>query len=108
MNKLLEQGKNELVIHQDVARMRGTLTSIQSRGMNAILKRSFEQLKNDGIRTKFIFDTDTLLRDMQINYKMGKKSKIEMIYKPLDELSVKKFVWGTEKKNKSSYIYARI
>ena len=98
MSKIFEQGKNELVIHQDVARMRGTLTSIQSKGMNSILKRSFEQLQNNRTRTKFVFDTDTLLEDMQLDYKMGKKSKIETIYKPLDELSNKKFIWGTDKK----------
>ena len=89
MNKLLKQ---------NVIKIKGILTNIQFKGMNAILKRSFEQLQNDGTRTKFIFDTDTLLKDMQLDYKMGKKSKIEMIYKPLDELSVKKFVLGTEKK----------
>jgi plasmid replication initiation protein len=95
---LLNQGENELVIHQDVARMRGNLTITQSKGMYSILKRSFEQLQNDRDKTKFVISTDELLHDMSLDYKkgMGKNSKVKMIDKPLSELMVKTFVWGTK------------
>jgi plasmid replication initiation protein len=93
---LLNQGENELVIHQDVARMRGNLTITQSKGMYSILKRSFEQLQNNRDKTKFVISTDELLNDMGLEYNRGKNTKINFIRKPLRELMVKTFFWGTK------------
>ena len=108
MSKLFEQGENELVIHQDVARMRGTITSIQSKGMNAILKRSFEQLQKDKNRTIFTIKTDDLISDMQLNYHDSKNKKIKRLDEELTKLMTKIFVWGTKDNIKKAVFIQQI
>lgn len=44
MKKELKQYENEVLMHQNVARLRGTLTPVQSRSMLSILKRANEQV----------------------------------------------------------------
>jgi len=97
VKRLIGQGENELVIHQDVGRLRGTLTNIQRRGMNSLLKRAYDQFLQNKQKKEFSISTDQLLKDMHISYTMGKHSKIKLVHDPLKDLMKKSFVWGTAK-----------
>ena len=44
MKKEIVQRKNEVIIHQNVARLRGRLTTVESRSMLSILKRANESV----------------------------------------------------------------
>lgn len=98
MIKIIEhQNENECVIHQDVARMRGRLTTVQSRSMLSILKRANEQIEADTNITKFTIPTDVFLEDIQDKDNTGLEVKIAKVHKHLRDLMVQTFVWGTEK-----------
>ena len=95
--KEIEQGNNEVIIHQDVARLRGRLTSTQSRSMLAILKRANEQvLENSDIKV-FSIPTEIFLEDIQDKDNTSLELKLKRISKHLEELMVKIFEWGTKK-----------
>ena len=89
-----DQGKNELIINQDIGRTRGALTNIQRRGMNSILKRGLEQIKKNKNTKIFKIPIEQLLKDMQLDYKRGQKNKIKEIKKPLENLMTILFIFG--------------
>ena len=94
MKKELKQYDNEVVIHQDVARIRGTLSPVQSRSMLAILKRANEQVAENPNIKNFTIPTDVFLEDIQNKDTSG--TIIKKIHSHLRKLMVQTFVWGTE------------
>ena len=94
MKKKLRQYDNEVIIHQDVARIRGTLTTLQSRSMLAILKRANEQVAENPNIKNFTIPTDVFLEDIQNKDTSG--TIIKKIHSHLRKLMVQTFVWGTE------------
>ena len=95
--KEIEQGNNEVIVHQDVARLRGRLTSTQSRSMLAILKRANEQVAENPDIKVFSIPTDVFLEDIQDKDNTSLELKLKRISKHLEELMVKIFEWGTKK-----------
>ena len=98
MKKEIKQGKNEVVIHQDVARLRGRLTAVQSKSMLSILKRANEQVFKNPNTTQFTIPTNVFLDDIQYKDNSGLSTIIQKVSKHLETLMVQIFEWGTAKK----------
>lgn len=99
MKKVIEyQNENECVIHQDVARMRGRLTTVQSRSMLSILKRANEQIEASPEIKEFIIPTDVFLNDITTGTDTrGVSTIVSDVAKHLEKLMVQIFEWGTAK-----------
>lgn len=99
MKKVIEyQNENECVIHQDVARMRGRLTTVQSRSMLSILKRANEQIEANPEIKEFIIPTDVFLNDITTGTDTrGVSTIVSDVAKHLEKLMVQIFEWGTVK-----------
>jgi len=93
--KKIAQGSNEIIIHQNVARLRGRLTVVQSRSMLSILKRANEQVEKNPNITNFTIPTKVFLDDIQNKDTSG--SVIQKLHTHLRKLMVQTFVWGTAK-----------
>ncbi len=97
--KEIKQCKNEVVMHQDIARMRGRLTITQSKSMLSILKRANEQVLENPNIMDFTIQTDMFLDDIQYKANSGLATKIQDISKHLSKLMVQIFEWGTAKEH---------
>jgi len=96
--KEIKQGDNEVIIDQHIARLRGRLTTTQSRSMLSILKRARDQvLENPNIKV-FSIPTDIFLDDIQNKDTAGLSTVIQKLSKHLETLMTKIFIWGTAKK----------
>jgi len=93
--KEIKQSKNEVVIHQNVARLRGRLTTTQSKSMLSILKRANEQVLENPNIINFTIPTDVFLKDIQNKDTAGLGTVIQKISKHLSKLMVQIFEWGT-------------
>jgi plasmid replication initiation protein len=100
-----DQAANECVVHQNVARFRGRLTTVQSRSMLAILKRANEEVAlNPNIKV-FQIPTQTFLEDIQNKDTSSASKVIEKVGKHLEKLMVQIFEWGTIKElNKAVFM----
>jgi plasmid replication initiation protein len=92
-----EQGKNELIVNRNLGKVIGNLSSLQHRGMNAILKRSWDIMYKDDSIKYFKIPIDTLLKDMQLDYNRGRNEKIKDLKSSLMSLTDIKFNWGDKK-----------
>lgn len=97
VKKVIEQGSNELILHQNTARLRGGLTPIQSRSMLAILKRANEQVSLSPDIKDFTIPTKVFLEDIQDKDNSSLQIVINKLDKHLKILMTKTFEWGTEK-----------
>jgi len=97
--KEIKQGKNEVLIHQDIARLRGRLTTTQSKSMLSILKRANEQVLENPNITDFTIPTDVFLQDIQNKDTAGLGTVIQKVSKHLSKLMVQIFEWGTVKEH---------
>jgi len=95
MKKEIEQGNNEVVLHQDVARLRGRLTSTQSRSMLAILKRANEQASQNPNTKVFSIPTEVFLDDIQEKNTAGLPTIVKKVSRHLKDLMTQIFEWGT-------------
>ena len=93
--KEIEQGNNEVIVHQDVARLRGRLTSTQSRSMLAILKRANEQVAENPDIKVFSIPIDVFLEDIQEKNTAGLPTIVKKVSKHLKGLMTQIFEWGT-------------
>ena len=94
-----DQGSNEVILHQNVAKLRGRLTTVQSRSMLSILKRANEQVALDPNIKEFSIDTRVFLEDITIGKETRSKAiVIQDISNHLEQLMIKIFQWGTAKK----------
>jgi len=91
--KEIKQYENEVVIHQDVAKLRGRLTPVQSRSMLSILKRANEQVAENSNITDFTIPTNVFLDDIQNKDESG--TIIKKLSSHLEKLMVQIFEWGT-------------
>jgi len=98
MKKEIIQGQNEVIIHQDVARIRGRLTTTQSRSVLAILKRANEQVSHNPTIKTFSIPTEVFLNDIQNRDTAGLSTIIQKVSQHLETLMTKIFEWGTIKK----------
>ena len=93
--KEIEQGNNEVIVHQDVARLRGRLTPTQSKSMLAILKRANEQVSEDPDIKVFSIPTNVFLEDIQEKDTAGLPTIVKKVSKHLKGLMTQIFEWGT-------------
>lgn len=96
VNKI-EQSDNELVLHQNTARLRGSLTPIQSRSMLAIFKRANDEATINPDIKEFSIPTKIFLEDIQNKDTASTSTIIDKLEKHLKILMTKTFEWGTEK-----------
>jgi len=92
--KEMEQGNNEVIVHQDVARLRGRLTPTQSKSMLAILKRANEQVSENPDIKVFSIPTETFLDDIQEKDTAGLPTIVNKVSKHLKGLMTQIFEWG--------------
>ena len=97
--KEIKQGKNEVVIHQDIARLRGRLTTTQSKSMLSILKRANDQVLENPNIMDFTIPTDVFLKDIQNKDTAGLGTLVQKVSKHLSKLMVQIFEWGTVKEH---------
>ena len=97
--KEIKQCKNEVVIHQDIAKLRGRLTTVQSKSMLSILKRANEQVLKNPTVTDFIIPIDMFLEDIQNKDTAGLGTIVQKVSKHLSKLMVQIFEWGTAKEH---------
>lgn len=97
MNKKISQGQNELILHQNTARIRGNLTPVQSKSMLAIFKRANEQVTLNPDIKEFTIETKVFLQDIQDKDNSSLPIIISKLDKHLKMLMTKTFEWGTEK-----------
>ena len=95
MKKEITQCDNEVIIHQDIARLRGRLTTIQSKSMLSILKRANEQVEANPNILNFTIPTDMFLADIQNKDTAGLATVVQKVSKHLETLMVQIFEWGT-------------
>lgn len=101
----LKQGERELIIHQNIARFRGRLTTVQSRSMLAILKRANELVNINPEIKEFEIPTKTFLDDIQNKDTASTGAVIEKVGKHLEKLMTQIFEWGTVKElNKAVFM----
>jgi len=93
--KIIIQSENEVVIHQSIARLRGTLTPVQSRSMLSILKRANDAVELNPDILEFKIDTKVFLDDIQNKDTSG--TLVSKLHTHLRTLMTKTFIWGTEK-----------
>lgn len=96
VKKKIKQFENEVVLHQNVARLRGRLTSLQSRSMLAILKRANDLVLMDKNLKDFEIDTKIFLELIQFKDTGSHRAKLEKIAKHLRALMTQTFEWGTD------------
>ncbi len=94
--KEIVQGKNEVVMHQNVARMEGRLLPIQAKAMNSILKRCYDIVKEKPDTKVFQIPTDVFLEDIQLGDNSSTRLKINSVFVQLKKLMVTIFEWGTK------------
>ena len=103
--KEIKQYENEVIIHQEVARLRGRLTTVQSRSMLSILKRANEQVAENPDILNFTIPTNVFFEDIQNKDTAGIKTVVQKVSKHLESLMVQIFEWGTaEKISKAIFI----
>ncbi len=95
--KKIEQKSNELILHQNTARLRGNLTPVQSRSMLAILKRANDEVTLNPNIKDFTIPTKVFLDDIQDKDNSSIKMIINKLDKHLKLLMTKTFEWGIEK-----------
>lgn len=95
--KKIEQKNNELILHQNTARLRGNLTPVQSRSMLSILKRANDEVTLNPDIKDFTIPTKVFLEDIQDKDNSSIKIIINKLDKHLKILMTKTFEWGTEK-----------
>ena len=95
--KKIEQKNNELILHQNTARLRGNLTPVQSRSMLSILKRANDEVTLNPDIKDFTIPTKVFLGDIQDKDNSSIKMIINKLDKHLRILMTKTFEWGTEK-----------
>lgn len=95
--KKIEQKSNELILHQNTARLRGNLTPVQSRSMLAILKRANDEVTLNPNIKDFTIPTKVFLDDIQDKDNSSIKIIVKKLDKHLQLLMTKTFEWGTEK-----------
>lgn len=99
------QGNKELIIHQNIARFRGRLTTVQSRSMLAILKRANELVTINPDLKEFEIPTKVFLDDIQNKDTASSSVVVEKVGKHLEKLMVQIFEWGTIKElNKAVFM----
>lgn len=99
------QGEKEIVLHQNVARLRGRLTPVQSRSMLSILKRANEVVTLDPDVREFQIPTKTFLEDIQNKDTASTSIIIDKVSKHLEKLMTQLFEWGTsEEINKAVFM----
>lgn len=96
--KEIVQSKNEIVIHQNVARFKGTLTPLQSKSMLSILKRANEQVAENPDILDFTIPSAVFLEDIQSKSTAGLNTIVADLSKHLEKLMVQIFIWGTAEK----------
>ena len=95
--KEIVQSKNEVIVHQNVARFKGILTPVQSRSMLSILKRANEQVTENPDILDFTIPSDVFLEDIQNKSTAGLNTIVTQLNKHLKTLMVQLFEWGTIK-----------
>lgn len=101
----LKQNEKELIIHQNIARFRGRLTTLQSRSMLAILKRANELVAINPDIKEFEIPTKVFLDDIQNKDNSSTGMIIEKVAKHLEKLMTQIFEWGTVKElNKTVFM----
>lgn len=101
----LKQNEKELIIHQNIARFRGRLTTLQSRSMLAILKRANELVAINPDIKEFEIPTKVFLDDIQNKDNSSTGMIIEKVAKHLEKLMTQIFEWGTVKElNKAVFM----
>lgn len=93
--EITKQGHNEVIIHQDVARLRGRLSVTQSKCMLSILKRANEQAMHNKDIKVFSIPTEVLLSDIQDKDTAGLETVVQKLEKHLRTLMTQIFQWGT-------------
>ena len=106
MKKELVQRENEVIIHQNVARLRGRLTTVESRSMLSILKRANESVALNPDIKDFKISINAFLDDITVGKETRSVSAIvHDVSKHLEQLMTKIFEWGTtEKLSKAVFI----
>ena len=106
MKKELVQRENEVIIHQNVARLRGRLTTVESRSMLSILKRANESVALNPDIKDFKISINAFLDDITVGKETRSVSAIvHDVSKHLEQLMTKIFEWGTtEKLSKAIFI----
>ena len=106
MKKELVQRENEIIIHQNVARLRGRLTTVESRSMLSILKRANESVALNPDIKDFKISINAFLDDITVGKETRSVSAIvHDVSKHLEQLMTKIFEWGTtEKLSKAIFI----
>jgi len=97
MQEKLNQGENEVILHQNTARLRGSLTPLQSRSMLAILKRANDEVGISKDINVFSIPTKTFISDIQYKDNSSHKTTVEKLETHLRVLMTKTFEWGTDK-----------
>lgn len=92
---ILNQGNNECVLHQNTARMRGSLTPIQSKSMLAIFKRANDEVALNPDIKEFVIPTSVFLDDIQLKDNSSNSIILDNLQKHLRVLMTKTFEWGT-------------
>jgi hypothetical protein len=92
---IYNQGDNECVLHQNTARMRGSLTPVQSKSMLAIFKRANEEVAQNPEIREFTISTKTFLEDIQLKDTASSVVVLDKLQKHLRVLMTKTFEWGT-------------
>ena len=101
----LKQNEKELIIHQNIARFRGRLTTLQSRSMLAILKRANELVAINPDIKEFEIPTKVFLDDIQNKDTSSTGVLIAKVAKHLESLMTQIFEWGTVKElNKAVFM----
>jgi len=97
--EITTQNENEVVIHQSVARLRGKLTTTQSRSMLSILKRANDIVAENPDVVTFKIPTDLFLQDITVGEETRSRGAVVAeVSKHLEKLMVQIFIWGTEEK----------
>jgi len=90
------QGSNEVILHQNTVRLRGTLTPVQSRSMLSIFKRANDEVAINPDIKEFSIDTKVFLDDIQNKDTSNISTVVNRLEKHLRILMTKTFEWGTE------------
>jgi plasmid replication initiation protein len=94
---IIQQGYNELIVEHNIARLRGKLTTIQSRSMLSIFKTAYDQILENPKTKVFKMPTGILLNNLGLeNDTRGTKSILKDVSSHLDKLMTKIFQWGTQ------------
>lgn len=92
---IYNQGSNECIIHQNTARMRGSLTPVQSKSMLAIFKRANDEVSLNPEIREFVIPTSVFLDDIQLKDNSSNSMILDNLQKHLRVLMTKTFEWGT-------------